>query len=253
VVLAGVLQAVVSPVALSYGEAMPASPRKPKMTPSAKRAPRSSEPALGSAVRNELLAGAARVFAGKGAADATVEDILVEAAISRRTFYRFFNGKEEILDALHELATQLFLQAMREAFGRDGALLEKIERCVDVFLGFGRSQGALMLVLSGEAQRPDSQLAPRRRAVFEALGAMFDDEILAQQKRRVDPIVTRSLLGALEAANRMLLEKGPLDAADAARAKRAMMRIMGATLAGAKDVVPALPLDPKARSGQAEE
>src|SRR5688572_29222127 len=98
--------------------------------------------------RTKIIEGAAKVFADKGADDATVEDILRTSRISRRTFYRFFANKEEVLDALFEVALNLFVRAFQEAVAapdpqpeKPGARprpLARIERLVDVYLGFSR-------------------------------------------------------------------------------------------------------------------
>src|SRR5688572_24552283 len=119
--------------------------------------------------RNKIIAGAARTFSQKSLAEASVEDILRASDVSRRTFYKIFAGKEEVLDALHEQATALFLEAFRDALARSGKLEARLERCIDTCLQFGQGVGPLLLVLQGEAQRHDSRLAPRRRALIDAL------------------------------------------------------------------------------------
>ena len=51
-----------------------------------------------------ILKGAAGVFAKRGVRAASVEDILKAAGISRRTFYRFYKNKEDVLSAMSKLA-----------------------------------------------------------------------------------------------------------------------------------------------------
>jgi AcrR family transcriptional regulator len=236
---------------VAYTNRVPTGPR-PKRKSSRAAAPPPAPRAgpLGTFfAKNAILGGAAAVFGRMGAADATVEHILEASQISRRTFYRFFDSKEDVLDALHEVACDLFLQSIRAAIegAQDVTPVERLGRCVDVYLEFGQRQGAVMRVLAGEAMREGSRLAPRRRRVFDALVEMMDGAVQSTQKRRVDPLVFRALLAALEGTTRTLLEQGPIDAEEVARAKRAMMRILGATLAGPDDVdaVPPLPLAPR--------
>jgi hypothetical protein len=80
---------------------------------------------------------------------------------------------------------------------------------------------------------------------------MLDDELHATQKRRVDPLTLRGLIYALEGMNRFMLERSAFEPTDVARAKRAMVRILGATLAAEGDVVPPLPAAPPARPSAA--
>jgi AcrR family transcriptional regulator len=234
-----------APRTVAYTNPVPSAPRAKRKASAA--AGKTAAPRAGPLgtffARNAIVAGAATVFGRKGAAETTVEDILEASGISRRTFYRFFDNKEDVLDALHEVACELFLRNLREASAESsGTAIERLARSVDVYLEFGQRQGALMLVLQGEALREGSRLAVRRRAVFDQLVEMMDGSVYAAQRRHVEPLVLRGLLAALEGMSRTLLESGAPDAAAVARAKRSMMRILGATLATSDDVVPPLPL-----------
>jgi AcrR family transcriptional regulator len=51
-------------------------------------------------VRAELLAAGERVFAARGYAAATVDDVIRSSATSRASFYRYFAGKEQLFDEL---------------------------------------------------------------------------------------------------------------------------------------------------------
>jgi AcrR family transcriptional regulator len=53
--------------------------------------------------RSRLLESALSVFTRRGYAGSRIDDICTEAAISRATFYRYFEGKEDVFDALIEL------------------------------------------------------------------------------------------------------------------------------------------------------
>lgn len=53
-------------------------------------------------VRRELVAAAARLFTERGYDDTTVDDIAAAAGVGRRTFFRYFRGKEDALSPDHE-------------------------------------------------------------------------------------------------------------------------------------------------------
>src|SRR5690349_12652376 len=61
---------------------------------------------------------AATVFARLGFAATRVEDILAAAGIARRTFYKSFASKEDVLAAVYQLAIQELLGAMTATAGR---------------------------------------------------------------------------------------------------------------------------------------
>ena len=71
--------------------------------------------------RGRLFAAAAAVFARVGYADATAEAIAREAGMSKATFYEHFANKEECIIALFDAATEMVLDAMRQAAARDAA------------------------------------------------------------------------------------------------------------------------------------
>ena len=69
--------------------------------------------------RGRLFAAAAAVFARVGYADATAEAIAREAGMSKATFYEHFANKEDCIVALFDAATELVLEAMRQAAARE--------------------------------------------------------------------------------------------------------------------------------------
>jgi AcrR family transcriptional regulator len=62
--------------------------------------------------RSRLLDAAARVFAEKGWAEATVEAIVVRAGMSRRTFYEHFDDLKDCLLTLHDRVTRAAVRAV---------------------------------------------------------------------------------------------------------------------------------------------
>jgi AcrR family transcriptional regulator len=159
---------------------------------------------VGSAVtarfaRSAILAAATRVFTQHGIAAARVEDILVAAKIARRTFYKYFTGKEDVLVALYEVWTAEILGAIHAARAKDPKdPLAGIRAGIDIFLGFYRAGPRALRELVELAMRSDSQLAERRRWLREQIVTLLDDSVRALDGRRLDPFVYYGLLGALE-------------------------------------------------------
>lgn len=233
-----------------YGGRVSAPKRKPQTLASVPASePLLHEPAaswtagdrLGSFfAQNKILAGAAEVFRKKGVEAATIEDILVASGVSRRTFYKAFSNKEDVLVALHRELSSLFLSAMRAALEDARSPEERVARCVDVYLLAAQRSGGLMLALQAEALR-GGQLAVRRKEALAAVAALIEEGARWLGREPPDPLLLFGLLNGLEAVVRSLMEESRMSDADFARARRVMMRLAIATLAETGDTVPPLP------------
>lgn len=156
--------------------------------------------------RGAVLAAAIEVFERKGFAQARVEDILEAANIARRTFYRHFKSKEEVLAALFEVAAGELLGAVREA-GSDSDSLAGIHRAIDLYLDYHLRNAGTLRVLIGESMRPDSPLHAMRRTFRAALVQVLDHSARKQGKQ-LAPFVFVALVSALEGLSVELLETG---------------------------------------------
>ncbi len=211
------------------------------------RPPGPSGVQLGEAsARAHVLQGAAIVFANRGFRAASVEDLLAAAGISRRTFYRLYESKEDVAEALYRLGTENLLDACRLAVSRETEALRQLQGCIDAHLKNARDMGRLVFVLGGEAQRLESSLHARRMEVHEVLVQMLHDGMPQRGGRRVDPLLLRALVLALEGVTRIVLEEGDegRHVADASieRARRVMSRLGSATLVGEGPGVAPLPM-----------
>ena len=188
--------------------------------------------------RSRILQAASRVFADKGARQTTVEDILQAADVSRRTFYQHFRNKDEVLAALYQVACELVVEALTAAASSAKKPMKRLEGCVDAYLAFNRTDGELMRVLEAEALRPDSLLEPMRARLLDRLTELVSGIV---PRRRPDPLVVHGVLLALEGISQRAHADGVVAGPRLTRARRAMLRILLATLAGKGDAVPQLP------------
>jgi len=188
-----------------------------------------------------IVAAAVEVFARLGFAATRVEDILEAAHVARRTFYKYFGGKEDVLAAVYDLATSELIKAMRSAEGanqrRDGRsgaaeALDAIRRGLDVYLDYHVVNAPLVRVLVEQAIRSDSPLAPARRRFRADLTRLLDDAVRASTGETHDPMLYAALISALEGLSLDLLASGA-DAKEVERAKRVMHLILGRVLAAA--------------------
>lgn len=202
-------------------------------------------------VRARILLGAAKLIAREGVRPVSVEDILGAADVSRRTFYRLYDGKEAVLLALYRVGTDRLLDACRLAVTEEPDPVRQIERCIDAHLGTAREESRLVFVLGGEAQRRESLLHARRVEVHEAITALLASGSQLATGKRIDPFVFRALVVALEGITRLVLEQGDEGRSVAAsafdRARRVMLRVASGALHGAGPTVTEMPTRAAAR------
>ncbi len=199
-----------------------------------KPAPRATGVQLGEDVaRNMIMFGATRVFATKGIRAASVEDLLEAGQVSRRTFYRLFKNKDDVALAIYTLGTARLIEACRQAVEKEADLLTQLEKFVDIHLANAGSMGRLVYVLGGEAHRLESPLHARRMETHDAIVDLICRHPAAEG---VDPLVVRTLMFAVEAMVRLLLEEGDegrkIHPASIERARRVLSRIVSATVHG---------------------
>ena len=180
--------------------------------------------------RNAILKAATRVFAKRGTLDVSVEELLKASGVSRRTFYQYFDGKDGVIEAIYEISCTMLVDAIREAARRVTKPSERLEACVDVYLSFNRkrSSAALLRILEAAALRSE-RLAPRRLQIVDAVGAELVRHL--EGSGEPDPLVVHAVVSALEAISLRIHFEGTTEES-LERARRAMLRVLTATLAG---------------------
>ncbi|HXY45281.1 MAG TPA: TetR/AcrR family transcriptional regulator [Acidimicrobiales bacterium] len=131
-------------------------------------------------VRAELLAAGERVFASRGYAAATVDDVVKSSATSRASFYRYFVGKEQLFEELSRACFREMRDALRSFAAGEGppgrseitALLTDYQALNDRYGGVIRA----WTELTGPAASPMHD-----RGVA-AVQAMFDETGAALQR-----------------------------------------------------------------------
>jgi AcrR family transcriptional regulator len=166
-----------------------------------------------------IVGAAARVFARLGFAATRVEDILEAAGVARRTFYKYFSSKEDVLAAVYDLATGELIKALRSA--PLGTPLEVVGHGLDIYLDYHVENAALLKVLVEQAIRSDSSLAEARRRFRREVVTILDDVVRASSGEAHDPMLYLALISALEGLSLDLLATGT-NATDVARAKSVM-------------------------------
>ena len=122
--------------------------------------------------------------------------------------------------------------------------LEQFAKCIDVHLRNAAMVGRLIFVLGGEATRQESPLHEHRMKVHDQLVEMLRGA--SEQMAKVDPLLIRATLFALEAVTRQVLADGDegrrVSSGEIERARRVMVRMVTAGFVGTGKGVTELPL-----------
>jgi len=114
-----------------------------------------------------LLDAALVVMERNGYADAAVADILAEANLSTRSFYRHFSSKDELLCALFRREAEAAAERLRARVDAAGGPRAALDAWIDEILSYGhhRAKAARLAVLSSPgAMRATGYAAEMRRA-----------------------------------------------------------------------------------------
>jgi AcrR family transcriptional regulator len=134
--------------------------------------------------RQRLIDAAERVFERHGWGGANVQAIVREAGMSTRSFYEFFDSKDELAVALARDRAELFMKEIGEVLRTTNDLAEAIDRILRAFL-----EGLPVVIielgqLGGSAGR---RIAPIRKEYLEKIGALLVRELRLLTERGVIP------------------------------------------------------------------
>jgi len=166
--------------------------------------------------RRDLVVSAVELFTGRGYEETTVDDIAAAAGVGRRTFFRYFRGKEDAVSPDHELG---------------------LARIADVFAAAHPSEPLRSVVLrAGETvfdlYLADPDIARKRFALVHDVPALRDRE--AAQVHRYRRLFTRELAARLTGVDDGDLRAAVTAAAVVAAHNQALRRWLadGGTAAG---------------------
>lgn len=177
-------------------------------------------------VRPRILRGAAQAFGRLGYGATSVETILEASGVSRRTFYKTFRSKEDVLRVLFENSVGMLLGAVTGAQGAGGSREARLDRAVEAYVRVHAEAGPLARVLLLEQFSPGSPLARQREAAMATFSKLIADAMTKQGERAPDPILVRGVVAAINEIAVQMATEHPEGDWDIARAKTAMLRVL---------------------------
>jgi AcrR family transcriptional regulator len=148
--------------------------------------------------RERILSAVADVASAAGYAAMSVEDIIVVAGVSRRTFYDHFSNKEDaFLHAYDAVVAQLNEQVFKAWAARD-TFVDRVRDGLAAFLDFVARDPAFADMCIVEALAAGPEALERRDGTLKAFAALFDraaSELIDQHQP--SPLVSETIVGGI--------------------------------------------------------
>jgi AcrR family transcriptional regulator len=109
----------------------------------------------------------------------TVEDVIVTAGVSRRTFYDHFKSKDEAFLAAFDALIGQLLSAVREAYEREKRGADRLRAGLAMFLDFVAREPAFARMCIVETLAAGSEAVQRRNAAMAAFARIIDENASA--------------------------------------------------------------------------
>ncbi|ENB7450592.1 TetR family transcriptional regulator [Pseudomonas aeruginosa] len=197
----------------------------------ARQAAQGEGPLVGHLQRTNIQLAAIPVFTRKGVAETTVNDLLEAARVSRRTFYKYFAGKLEVLESIYHSAVQLLLARFGGLRSEAGSDEDWLRAMVSLFFDYHLAVGPIIRMMQEEALHAGSPLAAHRQRAHLKIIELWAERLGAQgaaQGAAHDALTYRVLIWAMEAASLELLNAS--DPLELPRVKRVLGDLLVGTL-----------------------
>ncbi len=140
--------------------------------------------------RERILDAVADVSSLAGYSAMSVEDIIVTAGVSRRTFYDHFADKQEAFLAAYDAVVVQLVQEVQEAFASNTTFSGRIRDCLAAFLGFVASEPRFADMCIVEVLAAGPQAIERRNAVMGTFAQMVNAAARADGTCQQPPEIT---------------------------------------------------------------
>lgn len=180
--------------------------------------------------RTEIIIHSISVFARRGLERTTVQHLLDAAGISRRTFYKYFRNKLDVLECIYQILVENMMLRFRKEAEKGATLDEVIRHTCDIYFDYHLSLGPIIRLMMEEARRGDSVLAPHRDRAYDAVARVMQAELDRVSGRRLDLLVHKSMIWTLENFSLYLLTETDCEPEAVEHCKSVMIGLAGSIL-----------------------
>ena len=140
--------------------------------------------------RERILSAVADVTSVAGYREMTVEDVIVTAGISRRTFYEHFTNKDDAFLAAFDAVLAQLLSTVQEAYEGEEDGAERLRAGLAAFLDFLAREPAFARMCIVEALAAGSEAVERRNAAMATFARIIDKNARASSPPLDPPALT---------------------------------------------------------------
>jgi AcrR family transcriptional regulator len=148
--------------------------------------------------RERILSAVADVVSVAGYHDMSVEDVIVTAGVSRRTFYEHFTNKQEAFLAAYDAVLLQLFSAVQEAYEREENFVERMRAGLAAFLDFLAREPAFarMCIVEALAAGPDA-IARRNGAMSTFAQIVADNARELGTPLDSQPLTAETIVGGI--------------------------------------------------------
>lgn len=177
--------------------------------------------------KREIVVAATTVFSRLGIGGASVEEIVREAGMSRRTFYQHFEDLPAVLAEVHDASGKFAMRVVDDAIASSDEPLVQLDRGIRALLELISQNSGLARVLFGDLRIAGARFEARQGKLRRHFATLLE-EVLAEAHERgelgrpPDPTTVIAIVAGIEAVGaRVAQQDGP----ELEEAVAAMMRL----------------------------
>lgn len=149
--------------------------------------------------RERILAAVAEATCSNGYASLKVQDIVTRAGVSRRTFYEFFDNKDEAFLAAYDEGAGRLLSSVRAAYQHEPTFPDRVTALFGAFLDILVASPTFAQMCIVEVMAAGPKAIARRTRVMEEFALAIEDsgrELLGERSIP-GPLVAETIVGGV--------------------------------------------------------
>ena len=147
--------------------------------------------------RERILAAVADVTAAASYAEMTVEDIIVTAGLSRRTFYEHFKNKDDAFLAAYDEASAELVEAIVTAVNAAEDFADSCRSGLGTFLDFLAIRPALSRMCIVEVLAAGPEAIARRNAAMRGFAALIEENARKFLDETAPTLTAETIVGGI--------------------------------------------------------
>jgi AcrR family transcriptional regulator len=137
-----------------------------------------------------------------------VQHLLDASDVSRRTFYKYFRNKMDVLESIYRIFVDNMLLHFHKEVKQASSARDIIRNTTKVYFDYHVSMGPIIRLMMEEARSSSSALAPHRVRAQDIASEVLTSQISRYTGKSYEPLVFRTMLWMLENYSLYIFEDG---------------------------------------------